>query len=396
MRTKPLLFRILFLLPGLAFAALLLPPVQERFFGAGLRWLYVLALSFLTSYLLTPMFKRLAVVLNILDQPGGRKVHATATPLLGGAAVFAAFLIAVLANGMVSGKLVVILAAATVLFLMGIVDDVRELTARWKMLLQLLCTVAVIAAGVVLKVIPESFGPAAWIGNFLLTLLWIVGITNAVNFFDGMDGLAAGLGAIIGLFLGITAFQTDQPFLGWVAVAMVGSCSGFLPHNFRVNGSASIFLGDSGSTFIGFALACIAVYGDWSDSSPVVAMASPLLIFWVLIFDMVHITVDRFTSGKVVNFRQWLEYTGKDHLHHRLAHVLGSHRRSVLFIYLMSGCLGLSSLPLRNAQPMDAAVLLFQAVILVVLVTVLERRGRSLEPAAAMRKKSPSSASIEK
>ncbi|HHP7234609.1 MAG TPA: glycosyltransferase family 4 protein [Desulfobacterales bacterium] len=396
MRADLLLSRIVFLPAGPAFALLLLPTVQDRFFGAGLRWLYVLTLSFLASYLLTPLFKRLAIVLNILDQPGGRKVHAAATPLLGGAAVFAAFLIAILANGMVSGKLIVILAAAAMLFLMGIVDDVRELTARWKMLLQLICTVAVIAAGVVLKVIPESFGTAAWLGNSVLTLLWIVGITNALNFFDGMDGLAAGLGAIIGIFLGITAFQTDQPFLGWVAVAMVGSCSGFLPHNFRVNGSAAIFLGDSGSTFIGFTLACIAVYGDWSDSSPLVAMASPLLIFWVLIFDMVHITVDRFTSGKVVNFHQWLEYTGKDHLHHRLAHVLGSNRRSVLFIYLMSGCLGLSSLLLRNARPIEAAVLLLQAFIVVVLVTVLERRGRSLAPAVAIQSKSASAPSAKK
>jgi len=371
----------LYLLPGLAFAGLLLHPLQQRFFDAGLRWLYILALSFLAAYLLTPVFRRMATACNILDQPGGRKLHAAATPLLGGGAVFAAFVIAIVANGIISPRLIAILAAAAVLFLVGIVDDVRELPARWKMALQLICTAAVIGAGVILKVIPHSFGTAAWLGNAALTLIWVVGITNALNFFDGMDGLAAGLGAIIALFLGLTAFQTDQPFLGWVAVAMVGSCTGFLPHNFRTNGSASIFLGDGGSTFIGFLLACIAVYGDWSASSPLVAMASPLLIFWILIFDMVHITVDRILTGKVASIRQWLEYTGKDHLHHRLSYALGGNKRSVLFIYLMSGCFGLSSLLLRNARPVDAAVLLLQAFILVILVTVLERRGRSLEPA---------------
>ncbi len=211
-----------------------------------------------------------------------------------------------------------------------------------------------------------------------MTVLWIIGITNAMNFFDGMDGLAAGLSAIISFFLGVVAFQTGQPFLGWVAVAMMGSCLGFLPYNFRLKGKAFIFLGDAGSTVIGFILACVAVYGDWSESSPVVALASPLLIFWIMIFDMVHITMDRILTGKVTNFRQWIDYVGQDHLHHRLAAVLGGKRKSVLFIYLMSLCLGTSAVVLRHARPVDAILLLMQATILVVLITILERRGRSM------------------
>jgi len=122
----------------------------------------------------------------------------------------------------------------------------------------------------------------------------------------------------------------------------------------------------------------VAVYGDWAESDPVVALISPLLIFWILIFDMVHITVDRILTGKVLNFRQWIEYVGKDHLHHRLAQVLGSNRRSVLFIYLLSLCLGISAIALRNARLMDAILHILQAVILVVLITFLERRGRLL------------------
>jgi UDP-N-acetylmuramyl pentapeptide phosphotransferase/UDP-N-acetylglucosamine-1-phosphate transferase len=124
---------------------------------------------------------------------------------------------------------------------------------------------------------------------------------------------------LISFFLGVVAFQTAQPFLGWIAVAMLGGCLGFLPFNLRSKKSAAIFLGDAGSIVIGFILACLAVYGDWSESSPVVALVSPVLIFWILIFDMVHITVDRILTGKVTNFKQWIEYVGKDHLHHRLA-----------------------------------------------------------------------------
>jgi len=199
-----------------------------------------------------------------------------------------------------------------------------------------------------------------------------------MNFFDGMDGLAAGLGAMIAFFLGVVAFQTAQPFIRWIAVAMMGSCLGFLPFNFKFRGNAAIFLGDAGSTLIGFVLACVAVYGDWAEGDPVVALVSPLLIFWILIFDMLHITVDRILTGKVLNFRQWIEYVGKDHLHHRLAHVLGSNKRSVFFIYLLSLCLGISAVALRNARVIDAILLILQAVIMVVLITFLERRGRML------------------
>jgi UDP-GlcNAc:undecaprenyl-phosphate GlcNAc-1-phosphate transferase len=268
------------------------------------------------------------------------------------------------------------LAASALLFLVGIIDDFKGIPAWGRLLFQITSTVMVVSCGIVLQVLPKSMGIFSQAGNILLTLFWIIGITNALNFFDGMDGLAAGLGVIISFFLGVVAFQTHQPFLGWIAVAMMGSCLGFLPYNFSLKGNASIFLGDAGSTVIGFVLACIAVYGDWAEGSPVVALASPLLIFWVLVFDMVHITVDRIITGKVTNLRQWIDYVGRDHLHHRLAVVLGGQRKSVLFIYLMSFCLGTSAVVLRYARPVDALLLLVQAIVLVVLITILERRGR--------------------
>jgi UDP-GlcNAc:undecaprenyl-phosphate GlcNAc-1-phosphate transferase len=150
-----------------------------------------------------------------------------------------------------------------------------------------------------------------------------------------------------------------------------------------MNGSASIFLGDAGSTVLGFVLACIAVYGDWAEGRPLVSLVSPVLIFWILIFDMAHITIDRILTGKVKNLRDWIEYVGKDHLHHRLADALGSKRRSVLFIYLMAVCLGMSALMLRNADTLDAVLLILQASILVMLITILERHGRTAAEGAA-------------
>jgi len=355
---------------------LFMPAVREFFLDSGWRWVHVLALSFSLSFCLNPMSAMLARRLGMLDRPDTRKLHQEATPLLGGAAVFIGFLTALLTNGIFSLELGAILLAAFILFVAGVMDDYKEIPAGLKLIVQVGCTLLVIGCGISLTVIPVHFGFFALIGNMLLTFLWIIGITNAMNFFDGMDGLAAGVGALISFFMGIVAFQTHQPFLGWVAVAMLGGCLGFLPLNFKFKGNAVIFLGDAGSTVIGFILACVAVYGHWAESNAVVALVSPILLFWLLIFDMIHITVERILTGKVTNFRQWIEFVGKDHFHHRLAHVLGGKKKSVLFIYLLSICLGVSAIVLRNARPVDAFLLILQAAIIVILITILERRGR--------------------
>ncbi len=376
-RPNPLGISWYLYVPPLAMTCvLLMPQVREYFLSAGWRWVHVLLLSFGISFSLNPIFSKIAFNLNMLDHPNQRKLHHEATPLLGGAAVFSGFLVALLINGIFTLELGAILIASLILFGVGVLDDYKEISAGIKLLTQIICATLVIICGIVLRVIPHDLGLFAHTGNALLTVFWIIGITNAMNFFDGMDGLAAGLGALIAFFLGVVAFQTAQPFIGWVAVAMMGSCIGFLPYNLKVKGNATIFLGDAGSTVIGFILACVAVYGDWAESNAVVALISPLLIFWILIFDMVHITVDRILTGKVLNFHQWIEYVGKDHLHHRLANVLGGKKKSVLFIYLLSLCLGLSAVALRNARVVDAILLILQASIMVVLITFLERRGR--------------------
>ncbi|MBW1701572.1 MAG: undecaprenyl/decaprenyl-phosphate alpha-N-acetylglucosaminyl 1-phosphate transferase, partial [Deltaproteobacteria bacterium] len=313
------------------------------------------------SFCLTPLFRYLAIKWGLLDSPDARKIHKKATPLLGGAAIFVAFGIGILINGVYSTELFAILAASSIVFVTGLIDDFKEVPASIKLFVQVVSTVLVMSFGIVLRVFPTGLGPFSQVLNIALTVLWVVGITNAMNFFDGMDGLATGLG-----------------FLGWIAVAMMGSCLGFLPYNFRSKRSASIFLGDGGSTFIGFLLACLAVYGDWSESNPIVALASPVLIFWVLIFDMAHITVDRIVTGKVLSFKEWIEYVGKDHLHHRLSSVLGGPKKAVLFIYFLSLALGISAVVLRNARTIDAILLLLQALLIVLLVTILERHGHGL------------------
>jgi len=364
---------------GLFLTLLLLVPSIRFFFAiAGYRWLYILSLSFGLSFSITPLLRFIAFKWGILDEPGPRKIHKEPTPLLGGGSVFFAFVLGILINGIYSVELIMILLVSVIIFIVGTVDDIREIPASIKFLIQLFCAGLVISFGITVTVIPLSFGLIGKIGNIVITIIWIIGITNAMNFLDGMDGAAAGVGAISSFFLGVLAFLTDQPFLGWISLSMMGGCLGFLPYNFKMKKRASIFLGDAGSTFIGFVLATLAVYGHWwmGDNNPIVSFASPLLIFCVLIADMTYITAHRIFKGKVLNFREWLEYVGKDHLHHRLFFLLGGTRKAVFFIYAFAITFGISALVLRHADTLNAVLLLIQAVFIVVLGTILERQLR--------------------
>lgn len=352
--------------------ALLVPWVRSPWFEAGGRWLYIFLLSVAVAYALTPAVRALALRAEILDRPAARKVHAAPTPLLGGMAIHAAFGLALVANFVVDRETVAILGGGTLLVVAGILDDRRALPAWVRLAAQLGATALVMWSGVTLALFPHTgFGILA---NGCLTVLWIVGITNAMNFFDGMDGLATGLAILTAGFMGIVAFQTQQPALGWLCVALVGACLGFLPYNLRWRRPASIFLGDAGSPFLGFTLAAVAVKGEWAENN-VMDVAAPILIFWVYIFDMVHITVARIATGKVHSFREWIDYTGRDHLHHRLAALLGSRRLAVLLIFLLTSVMGLGAVALKNARLVDVVVLLAQATLVVVVVTLLEFQG---------------------
>ena len=358
----------------LGLAVFLLLPVPRTTWHTvyGARWAYILVVSSLIAFGLTPVLIRLACFLEVVDLPAGRKVHTEPTPLLGGVAIYTAFGISILANSILDGQVVAIMVGGTLLVIVGILDDVRGMPAGVRLLGQLLAAGVVMQSGVVLTLFPPSV--AGTTANAALTLLWLLGITNAMNFFDGMDGLATGLAILTAGFMGIVAFQTQQPALGWLCVALVGACLGFLPYNLRWRRPASIFLGDAGSPFLGFTLAAVAVKGEWAENN-VMDVAAPILIFWVYIFDMVHITVARIATGKVHSFREWIDYTGRDHLHHRLAALLGSRRLAVLLIFLLTSVMGLGAVALKNARLVDVVVLLAQATLVVVVVTLLEFQG---------------------
>ncbi|MBM4125195.1 MAG: undecaprenyl/decaprenyl-phosphate alpha-N-acetylglucosaminyl 1-phosphate transferase [Nitrospira sp.] len=355
--------------------ALLAPVVREFFVSEGLRWLYIFLLSSAISFSVTPVLIKLGVKWGLVDQPAERKVHEQPTPRVGGLAVYVGFASAVLVNSIFSGKMEAILVAGSLLLLVGIADDAWELPAWFKLSAQVLGAGFVMYEGTVLTLFPP--GPLGNAINLFLTVLWIVGITNAFNFFDGMDGLAAGLSMLMAFFMGVVAYETNQPDLVWLAVAIIGASLGFFPYNFRFSKKpAFIFLGDGGATFLGFTLACLAVKGNWADNNPIVSFSNPLLIFGVLIYDMIHITVERIVTGKVGTIKGWIDYVGKDHLHHRLERLLGSKRASVDMIFALTTCLGMSAIVLRKADTAEAILLLAQAALIVIIFTILEQRGR--------------------
>lgn len=357
---------------ALAGALLIFPgrAAWQSIYGA--RWAHILIVSGLISFSLTPVIIRIAHAVGILDMPASRKVHSAPTPLLGGLAIYMAFTLAILAYSILDRQLVAILLGATLLVLVGVVDDIVEVPATIKMLAQLVAAGTVIGSGVVLTLFPQ-----VWLGGVIditLTIVWLLGITNAMNFSDGMDGLATGLSIVTASFLGLFAFLTSQPFLGWFACAVVGSCLGFLPFNFRHKAPAAIFLGDAGSTFLGFVLAALAVKGEWAENN-LVDITAPVLIFWVFIYDMTHITVARIATGKVRSFRDWIAYVGRDHLHHRLASLLGSNRNAVLLVFSLSICMGLAAIALVHARDLEAALLILQAIFVAFIFAVLEHAG---------------------
>ncbi|MBZ0263661.1 undecaprenyl/decaprenyl-phosphate alpha-N-acetylglucosaminyl 1-phosphate transferase [bacterium] len=329
-------------------------------------WLYIFVFSFSLSNLLTPLSIRFSFILGWLDIPAGRKAHIAPTPLLGGAAILGAFGIALIANFSFSWEMKGVGIATTLIWFVGLLDDKYEIPAKVKLLVQVVAVSILIFFNV-----HVTFMPATWWGDwteYLITAFWVIGITNAVNFLDGMDGLAAGMSAIISFFLGLVAIQTAQPYFGFVAIALLGSCVGFLPYNFRRSRRAAIFLGDSGSTMLGFALASTVLMGTWAENN-IASIIVPILLLGVPIFDMTLTTVIRFATGQVRTFGEWLAYTGRDHFHHRLADLGIGRFSAVMVIYTITFYLGISAVVLKEVRGIDALLVLLQATILFLIIT---------------------------
>lgn len=351
----------------------------------------VFIVSCFTSLLMTPLAIKLSYRNKILDYPESRKMHSRPTPLLGGVAVYMSFLLVLFSNLPTTRPFLGVLLGSTLIFLVSLVNDVRALSVLTRLFFQFLGAWAMLAFGVKVSFLPQSL----WgdIGEIFLTFFWIIGITNAMNFLDGLDGLVGGLSVATGIFFYVVAIQVDQIYFGRLTLAIAGASLGFLPYNFPVpflyiqrlflgkkragmkDDRARIFLGDSGATFLGAFYAGISVMGDLAKYN-VIALTVPILLLGIPIFDMTLITIMRIRERKVSNLRTWLSYAGKDHFHHRLVDLGFSRGGAVFFIYCVAVTLGIDAIILRQVEPFDAFLLLFKVALVFVLIALLMVTGK--------------------
>ena len=323
--------------------------------------LFLFFASLLLTYALMPTVIYAAHRWDALDYPDARRVHAQPTPRIGGLAVIIAVNATLLLNFNYSIEFKGVIISALIVGALSLRDDIKELSAKTKLIGQFSAVAVLMYCDVVIH-----FAPDTWWGHgleYIVTALWIIGITNAFNFLDGINGLAASLAAITCLLMGMLAWHTDQAYMLYLCLAVAGAAIGFLPDNARYQSEPRSFLGDVGSTYLGWVMASIAVMGDWSGDSAIKAYAAPLLIFSVMIFDIIYTTVARIARGDVHNFREWIEYVGKDHLHHRLMTLGCSQAQAVTLILSFSILMGLAALALIKSPMITVILLLAQAVI---------------------------------
>jgi UDP-GlcNAc:undecaprenyl-phosphate GlcNAc-1-phosphate transferase len=300
---------------------------------------YVLmaATALVFAVVATPFVRRAAWRFGFVDQPSFRKVHSTPIPRLGGVAIYLGFFAALLllGNRFRINEVIGILIGATLVSVIGGIDDRNPVNPAPKLAVQVLAAGILVFSGVQVNVFD-----AQWL-NVVVTIVWVLGITNALNFLDNMDGLSGGIAAIGAAFFLLLAALNRQYLVGVLSAALLGACIGFLFYNFN---PASIFMGDSGSLFIGFMLAALGIKLRFPSNMDIVTWMVPVLVLALPIFDTTLVVISRLRRGK-----NPLTTPGKDHISHRLARLTGSKREAVLICYLVAGACGMVAIFLTTA-----------------------------------------------
>ncbi|MBN3039025.1 MAG: hypothetical protein JW869_06390 [Candidatus Omnitrophica bacterium] len=313
-------------------------------------YLLPFVISLLFSLLLTRIAIGIAYKFGFVAKPNERRWHKNPTALLGGVGIYLAFLITLLIFAQIDFTIFGLLLGVSVIFLVGLADDVFHIKPQLKLIGQILVSCIILAFGITFKVIATE-----WIA-VPLTIFWIVGITNAFNLLDNMDGLSCGIAFIAAGFLFACSLLQGMHVVAILSAILAGACLGFLRYNFH---PAKIFMGDCGSQFLGATIAAIAAIGTTGHISNVaVTLAVPVLILGVPIFDTTFVTLMRKLSGKPVS------QGGKDHTSHRLVFLGLSERRTVLLLYLLSILFGLIALLYARMNIIVVSILAALAVII--------------------------------
>jgi UDP-GlcNAc:undecaprenyl-phosphate GlcNAc-1-phosphate transferase len=343
-------------------------------------------ISFLISLFLTYLFGKIAKKFDIVSFPSERRIHKKPTPLLGGLGIFFSFLI-VISAGIISvrfgfipefveryiegiysvlPKLITIIGWSILVIFFGLIDDSYELKPFPKLLFQLFTATIIFISGIRI-----SFFISNIFISYLITVFWIVFMMNSFNLLDNMDGLAGGVAFITGLILFIFAYEMHQLFVATILSVFLGSILGFLFHNFH---PAKIFMGECGSSFIGYFLGIISIiltYYKYEESKNFLPVFIPLIVFSVPFFDTISVIFIRLKRGYSI-FK-----ADKNHLSHRLVSIGMTQKQAVLFIYLLTLTTGINALILKNLNIYGGIGILIEVCLILGLVGILEFFGRS-------------------
>ena len=303
----------------------------------------------------TPVVKNLAIRVKAVDVPrDGRRMHDHPIPRMGGLAIFLGFLLSVLLFLELDGQMRGMLLGAVVIVVLGIFDDIYSLPAMFKFVVQIAAALVAVLSGNVIEAIsnPNVFSAdlyweLGWL-KIPVTVIWIVAITNAVNLIDGLDGLACGVSTISALTMLVISLAVADAPVAIVMAALAGGCIGFLPYNLN---PAKIFMGDTGSTFLGFILAVMSIQGLFKFYT-IISFAVPFLMLGLPIFDTCFAFIRRIAHG------QSPMHPDRSHVHHRLIDMGFNQKQAVAVLYIISAILGLCAVVLTTSGELKAMMLL--------------------------------------
>ena len=291
-------------------------------------------LAMFVSYVLTPYIKKLAFKIGAVDRPDNRKVHKKIMPRLGGIAIYIAFMIGCVASMEITWDIFGILLGGTLIVALGVADDVYQLPAKVKLLGQIAAACVLVIFDIRIEWVNNPLGGYFYLDMLSIpfTIFWVISFTNVVNLIDGLDGLAAGVSAIASLTVILVAVQMGYFHVAVLTAALAGAIIGFIRYNFN---PATIFMGDTGSMFIGYMLAAISVYGAVKTAATI-ALIVPAIALGLPILDTAFAIMRRYVNGRPI-FQP-----DKGHLHHRLLATGMSHKETVLFMYGITAvlCIG--------------------------------------------------------
>ncbi len=327
-------------------------------------------MALLLSFASTPIAKNFAYKIGAIDVPKDkRRMHKKPIPRLGGLAIFSGFYLSVLVfcNQYITKEIYGMLLGSIVIVALGIFDDVLALKPTQKFGFQLLATAIPVYCGVRIEELPNLFGVNdAYISlstplQYVVTIIWLLGILNSVNLIDGLDGLAVGVSAIMSICVMVIVILLQSPAVAIIAAALAGACLGFVPYNFN---PAKLFMGDTGSMFIGYTLAVLSVMGLFKAYA-IIAFAVPFLIFGLPIFDMAFVSIRRVLSGKSPMSAD------KTHLHHRLIDLGFTQKQAVTIMYAIAAILGLTAVLIAGEGFMRATVLVIIVFVIVIMCSIV-------------------------